>query len=274
MTHPDTEALFTDPVERARIRNEAEFGLNEMKAAIMALPSGAHVLEVGCGTGYLLATLSSLRPDLYFSGLEPIGTGFAAFNATLTRIEATYPNLSIHRAGIEDFQLPEGTKPFDLVFSVNVFEHVQNWRRAILAGADLLSPAGRMTILCPNYAVPYEPHFRIPVIVSPSLTRRVFARHIERVETEIGAQGLWTSLNFITVPAVRQYCGTHGLAVEFDTGVIARMLQRLDTDPEFARRQAAVAGVARLLRRIGVGWLLQRFPAAFSPYMKAVIRRA
>lgn len=273
MMHPDTETLFTDPVERARIQTEAEFGLHEMEAAIMALPAGAHVLEIGCGTGYLLATLSSLRPDLSFTGLEPIGKGFAAFEATLTRIETAYPNLSIHRAGIEDFRLPKGAAPFDLVFSVNVFEHVQDWRRAVLAGADLLSPAGQMTILCPNYAVPYEPHFRIPVLLSASLTRRVFARHIEKVETEIGAQGLWTSLNFISVPAVRRHCRTHGLVVTFDTGVMARMLLRLDTDPEFARRQAAVAGVARLLRRSGAGWLLQRIPAAFSPYMKAVIRR-
>lgn len=272
MTHPDPNILFSDPVERARIRTEAEFGLREMQAEIMALPAGARVLEVGCGTGYLLATLSSLRPDLTFTGLEPIGHGFAAFEGTLSRIESAYPNLTIHRKGIEDFDRPVGVAPFDLVFSVNVFEHVADWRGAVLVAAGLLAPTGKVVILCPNYAVPYESHFRIPILLTPALTRRAFARHIERVERETGAHGLWLSLNFITVPALRRHCVAHGLEVRFDTAIMSRMLERLDTDPEFARRQAVVAGIARLLSRLGAGWLLQRIPAAFSPYMKVIVR--
>lgn len=267
------EELLTNPQDRARIRNEAEFGLHEINAVIMELPPGARVLEIGCGTGYLLAILSAHRPDLIFTGLEPIGQGFAGFESILTRIKDAYRNLTIHQIGIEDFQPAEGEAPFDLIFSVNVFEHVQDWRKALLVGAGLLSPSGQMVILCPNYSVPYESHFRIPILFSPSLTRHVFARHIKRLEVETGAQGLWASLNFITVPAVRRHCDAHGLTVVFDRGVMSRMLQRLETDPEFARRQAPLAGLARLLRRAGAGWLLQRVPAALSPYMKAVIQR-
>ena len=47
------------------------------------------------------------------------------------------------------------------------------------------------------------------------------------------------------------------------------MLLRLDTDPEFAKRQARIAGFARLLNRIGIVALLRRLP----PYMKAVLTR-
>lgn len=274
MTFPDPETLFADPIERARIRTEAEFGLRETKAMIMALPPKSKVLEVGCGTGYLLATLSCLRPDLAFTGLEPIGKGFAAFEGTLMRIENAYPNLTVHRAGIEDFRMAPDESPYDLIFSVNVLEHVQDWRKAVRVSAGLLSPAGQMVVLCPNYAVPYESHFRIPILLSPGFTRRIFAKHIERLEDETGARGLWDSLNFISVPEVRRHCKALGLEVAFDTGVMVRMLQRLDTDPEFARRQAVVAGFARFLRRMGTGWVLQRLPAAISPYMKAVIQPA
>lgn len=51
------------------------------------------------------------------------------------------------------------------------------------------------------------------------------------------------------------------------------MLLRLDTDPEFAKRQARIAGFARLLNRIGIVALLRRLPPAASPYMKAVLTR-
>ena len=271
MTDLDIDTLFTDPVERGRIQLEAEFGLREMKVAIMALPADARVLEVGCGTGYLLAVFSSLRPDVSFAGLEPLGQGFAAFDATLTKVQSAYSNLTIHRTGIEDFRPYADTPTYDFVFSVNVFEHVGDWRRAVLVGAGLLSKAGQMIILCPNYAVPYEPHFRIPIVFTPGLTRRIFARSIERLEAESNAKGLWNSLNFITVPQMRLHCRAHGLKLVFDTAVMSRMLDRLDTDPEFARRQAAVAGLARLLRRFGAAWVLQRLPASFSPYMKALV---
>lgn len=235
---------------------------------VVALPPGARVLEVGCGTGFLLARLAAERPDLAFTGLEPIGPGFAAFAGTLARIKAAHGNVAIHHDGIETFTDTQG---FDLIFSVNVFEHVADWRLAIDNAVGLLVPQGQMVILCPNYAIPYEPHFRIPIIGTPALTRRIFARTIDRIEAE--ATGLWQSLNFISVPALRRHCRRRGHALRFDGSVLPDMLARLDTDPEFARRQVAIAGIARLLDRIGVVALLHRLPAAASPYMKAVLAR-
>lgn len=264
MTEPAD--LFTDPAERARITAEAQFGLTQIGPMLASLPSGSKVLEVGCGTGFLLACLATERPDLSFTGLEPIGPGFAAFAATLDRIKQAYHNISVHHDGIETFASDER---FDLIFSVNVFEHVLDWRKATDTAMGLLKPGGQMVILCPNYAVPYEPHFRIPIIGTPALTRRIFSRTIDRIEQE--SPGLWRSLNFISVPALRRHCRTRSHALRFDGSVLPDMLARLETDPEFAKRQAAIAGLARLLKRIGFFALLQRLPAATSPYMKAVL---
>lgn len=270
---PDPDALFSSPAELARIRAEADFGLREIGPAVADLPHGARLLEIGCGTGYLLAQLSGRRPDLDLVGLEPIGKGFAKFEATLAGIEAAFSNLTVHRVPIEDFTLAGEGQGFDLIVSINVFEHLDDWRKAVDRSIELLNPNGRMIVLCPNYAIPYEPHFGIPIILGPGFTRRAFDRRIRRVERQADAEGLWRSLNFITVPELRRHCKSRRIALEFDRGVMARMLERLDTDPEFASRQAAVARLARLLRSLGLAWMSRRLPAVFSPYMKAVLSR-
>ncbi|MBC2836288.1 class I SAM-dependent methyltransferase [Paragemmobacter straminiformis] len=264
----DPADLFTDPAERARILAEAQFGLDQIGPLIAALPAGARVLEVGCGTGFLLARMAAMRPDLGFTGLEPIGPGFAAFADTLARIKAAQTNVAIYHDGIETFSDARG---FDLVFSVNVFEHVADWRQAVDNGMALLVTGGRKVILCPNYAIPYEPHFRIPIIGTPALTRRLFSRSIARIEAQ--SPGLWQSLNFISLPALRRHCRQNGHDIRFDANILPDMLLRLDTDPEFAQRQARIAGVARLLNRIGIVALLRRLPPVASPYMKAVLTR-
>jgi len=273
LTTPDPDNLFDDSAELARIRAEAAFGLRELSHEVDCLPKGGRVLEIGCGTGYLLTRLSARRPDLALTGLEPIGKGFAKFEATLANIESAFSNLTIHRLPIESFTLDDAEAGFDLIISVNVFEHLDDWRGAVDRALALLKPGGRMIILCPNYAIPYEPHFGIPIIFGPTFTRRLFDRRIRQVELQTDADGLWLSLNFISVPALRRHCSRNRVTLEFDRDVMARMLERLDTDAEFAARQATVAGVARLLRRIGLGRLLARLSPAFSPYMKAVLHR-
>jgi len=265
-------SLFSDPVLLSRIQTEADFALSEISSHIDALPAGARVLEIGCGTGFLLARLSELRPDLELVGLEPIGGGFSSFEQTLDRITIAFPNLTIHRVPVEDFNLgPNGTA-FDFVFSLNVFEHLKDWRKAVNRVAALLSSQGKMLVLCPNYLVPYEPHFSIPILFSPALTQKVFASKIAQVEKFSNCVGLWESINFISVPAFRRHCRAMSLDVTFERGMLAKMLERLGTDPEFAARQKGIAGIARVFRSLGGVWLGRRLPPELDPYMKVHVR--
>lgn len=51
-----------------------------------------------------------------------------------------------------------------------------------------------------------------------------------------------------------------------------RMLDRLEEDPEFRKRQSALARCAILANRLGAGWMMERLPPRFGAYMKAIVR--
>jgi SAM-dependent methyltransferase len=267
----DIDALFSDPAQLSRIRAEAAFGLCELSGIVARLPERARILEVGSGTGYLLAALARRHPGLHLEGLEPIGSGFQQFEETLNRIERATENLKVHRAGIEDYA-PKGEPGFDLVFSVNVFEHLPDWRTGLDRMMALLSRNGSCVILCPNYAVPYEPHFAIPLLGRPGPTRRVFSGRIKTIEDRTGSQGLWQSLNFVTVPEVMRHAKQAGYIAEFDRSILARMFGRIESDPDFAERQKLLAPLVRSANRIGLTAGLSRLPAVVQPYMKATLR--
>ncbi|MEM6661816.1 MAG: methyltransferase [Pseudomonadota bacterium] len=263
---------FDDPVLRQRIEAEAKFGAHEVHARLAALPVGARVLEIGCGTGALLAILAKTWPNLSFSGVEPIGSGFSPFAAVLDRIQAANPGLQIHRETVEKMRPVDGDPPFDLIFSVNVFEHLGDWRQGLESAMRLLAPGGTHVIICPNYALPFESHFNIPLLGGPRFSRWLFARRIARMEQDYDAHGLWESLNFITSGQLAQQCRERMYDVWFDTEIMGRMLARLQGDADFAKRRAGMGGLARFLDRIGISRLFAALPAGASPYMRAEIK--
>ena len=61
----------------------------------------------------------------------------------------------------------------------------------------LLTPSGKLIILCPNYGFPFESHFSIPIIFNKKLTALIFKKRIEIFEKINACEGLWDSLNFV-----------------------------------------------------------------------------
>lgn len=261
--------IFKNNEQSVRLRAEAEFGWREIQPFFEEGKKPTAILEVGCGTGFLLSQLAEKYDDISFSGVEPIGSGFSQFEGTLNAIESRYKNIKFIRKRIEDIK--SDTK-YDLIYSVNVFEHLDDWREAIDICVSMLNANGRLVILCPNYWIPYESHFSLPIIGTKSLTHKVFSKKILEKEEAFDARGLWDSLNFVTAPQIKNYCNSKDYRLEFDTDIMARMLDRLDEDPEFKKRQNSLAVIAILANRCGAGRILRSLPARWGAYMKAVIR--
>lgn len=227
---------------------------------------GRRVLEVGAGIGALSVFLHRIGVDV--TALEPGANGFDA-NAKLgeaLRVWVGAADLKVLDLEVGQLE-PARHGTFDVVFSTNVLEHIPDLDDAFRAMASVLSPQGVMLHLCPNYGVPYEPHFGIPLI--PGAPRR----------TEVLARGLaqntvWRSLNFVTTGAIRRYAAKWGLEVRFEGGLMARAFTRLEGDETYRDRHPPyVRAFSRILRGTGLLRLVAALPPALATPMLFECRR-
>ncbi len=251
---------------------EAEFGLRRLLPVLVDLPKGSRVLEVGSGPCILLAEIAGRCPGFTVRGIEPMSDGFAFFDEFVCRIREGRNDVEVHLGGYESFP-DDGA--WDLIFLVNVFEHLPDWRGFMDFVARSLAPRGRCIVLCPNYGFPYESHFGLPVVGNKRITGALFRTQIERFEVENDNAGLYRSLNFVRLAQVRKVAPAAGLDLAIDSGIIREMIERLDTDPAFRQRQSVLALPARLLRRSGLLDLLLSFSLVqdFLPYMQFTLSR-
>lgn len=248
---------------------EAEFGYQSIRPYLLGLAPGSNVLEVGAGAGLLIRQCAEEFPELEFVGLEPMGDGFAFFDAFLKQHKDA-PNAVIHRLGYEHY---DSGQRYDFIYLVNVFEHLPDWPGFMAFVRDKLADNGRCLILCPNHTFPYEPHFRLPILFNKQVTGKVFGRRIRAFEQKHDCQGLWRSLNFVKLRQV-VHCGSSlGLDVRNDASVFEEMVNRLAEDAEFQKRQGLWAWPVRVVKSTGALSILTRigFFARRLPYMKLLV---
>jgi 2-polyprenyl-3-methyl-5-hydroxy-6-metoxy-1,4-benzoquinol methylase len=228
------------------------------------LPRRGRILEVGAGVGILSSYLRLLGHDI--TALEPCAQGFNLFTemqaALLEEIETDLPILQIGAEGLS----PAQHGAFQFIFSVNVLEHVSDLAGAMRGMASVLVSGGRMWHTCPNYVVPYEPHFGLPLIpFYPEATNLFLPRRISDDK-------LWRSLNFITYFQIKRLARANGLSTSFLPGAMSEALKRLDSDAAFAGRQKGVASdIHRVLKAMGGVGAIKVFPAWASTPMMVTI---
>jgi len=245
--------------------SEAAFGWREVGTDILSCRRG---LEIGAGAG-LLSYLAAQQTTATIDAIEPIADGFGSAEAILEAVEKSTPeNLHFHRCRLEDFNAPAN---FDLIWSVNVFEHLPDWRSALLKTRDLLTADGKAILLFPNYNIPYEPHFRIPLIGGRAFARNSFSRYIDRCETEKGGQGLWDSLNFIKASEILRFAKENNLNISTDTSITVRMFERLNDDDQLKARQGILSLPATLFRLLKLHHLWAALPNVTQPYLRVIL---
>lgn len=253
---------------------EASFARDWLAPSLAKLPAGASILEVGAGL--MLVSCQLVREGFEVTALEPIGEGFEAFRQLQALILAFAERRGWRPAVLAvPVETLAKAGPFDFAFSVNVMEHVANVSAALAAVHAVLRPGASYRFTCPNYLFPYEPHFNIPTVFSKKLTGRLWRAQIAGHRAAPDPEGLWQSLNWISVPAVaRAGRALRDARIVFDTTLLAKALERVVVDPVFAaRRPGWLKAIARGLVATRLHLVLSALPAAVQPLIDCTLER-
>jgi len=145
--------------------------------ATSVVPSPYHVLDVGCGTGYLLRVLADRYP-----GAQKLYGIDAAPNMIDTAKRLTWDERFSFVTGVAE-QLPHSDASMDLVVSSTSFDHWSDQRAGLVECARVLRPEGYLVLvdqfsrwLIPTLATTRRGKARTPRRATQLLLRAGFAR--------------------------------------------------------------------------------------------------
>lgn len=147
-------SLFNDPNDTL---DQAAFNMlgSYVKKAGLQSSASATILDLGCGWGSLTMFLAQYCPKCKivslsnsFSQAEFISN--RAKESKLTNIETKTANIATHEFS------PEMHEKFDFIFSIEMFEHMKNYKLLLEKISKLLKPAGKLFIHFFTADVPYH----------------------------------------------------------------------------------------------------------------------
>ncbi len=147
-TPPDEpEQTSATSIERGRPSYSWRYGQDrrlEMVREFVDL-DGARVLDVGCGIGTYVRRFRQYSDDVH---------GIEVEEERVAEASEELPNI-VHAYGEE---LPYPDDHFDLVFSNEVIEHVEDDRRTAVEMVRVTRPGGTIVAFAPNRLYPFETH--------------------------------------------------------------------------------------------------------------------
>jgi cyclopropane-fatty-acyl-phospholipid synthase len=109
-----------------------------------AIRNGMRILELGCGWGSLSLWMAEQYPDCEITSVSNSATQKVTIDREARRLGLE--NLTVITADVNGFEpdLAEGL--FDRVVSVEMFEHMRNWKELLRRVSTWLKPDGRLFI--------------------------------------------------------------------------------------------------------------------------------
>jgi ubiquinone/menaquinone biosynthesis C-methylase UbiE len=159
--------------------------------ALAQVPAPHRVLDVGCGTGYLLRQLAARAPD----AVELVGVDAAAPMVRVAQESTADPRARFHAAAAE--HLPGPDSVFDLVVSTTSFDHWADQQAGLRECARVMAPGGRL-VLVDQFSPLY-----LPTLVGSRRGKARTRRRAMRLLTRAGFQSLeWHVLYAVNIGAV------------------------------------------------------------------------
>ena len=120
---------------------EAEQRALDITARNAELQDGQNILELGCGWGSLTIWMAERMPSARILAVSNSQTQRAYIEQQITRLGLS--NVRVTTADMNSFSVQE---QFDRIVSVEMFEHMSNWRALLSRLRGWLTPDGRLMI--------------------------------------------------------------------------------------------------------------------------------
>jgi len=221
--------------------SEAEFFETVLAPYLSSMAPGSHLVEVCSGVGLLAMNLAAKGFEV--TAFEPQASGFADMHKMRDQITANWSG-SIPQVNFRDSSIDNSTRlnrPADYIFAINVIEHVPDYKVLITYALKLKASNGVMRIICPNYAIPYEPHLELPIVFNKSLTWRIFKRRIINSPIE-NPREFWQDLSWPSQRRLKKTFEELNLRAEFSRDATNFYINRALRDTTFLDRKGKVIG--------------------------------
>lgn len=170
--------------------------------------SGKQLLEIGSGYGLLVAIATTLF-ECDAMGLEPGEDAYFAAHAISLELLKTYALESSRIVNGFGENIPFNPGTFDVVYSSNVLEHVQQPAKVLDEALRVLKPGGIAVIVFPNYGSWWEGHYGLPMIPNcPKSVYKLWVRLFGRDPSFID------TLRFLSYKDVSAWSAAHSGEIE------------------------------------------------------------
>jgi 2-polyprenyl-3-methyl-5-hydroxy-6-metoxy-1,4-benzoquinol methylase len=230
--------------------NEASFMYSLIEEDIDVPPMSFY--EIGSGIGLLSRMIAEKGHTVIAT--EPATSGFDAVGAIAKVIEECYISNSkvpVFYSGTAEELFPDLGKlinKFDYIFCANVVEHVRDLSKYFNSILPLISQKGKFRFICPNYAIPYEPHFGFITLFSKQATLKVRSKQIQnsRISNPID---FYNDLTFPTVWKIKRFLKDKAFMINFNEAATLKYIDRAINDTYFRARKENISRFAGYLRK-------------------------
>jgi len=182
---------------------------------------------------------------------EPASRGFSRMTELSALIDEAWRPIApkLHWRAETFTKSKVGAERFDYIFATNVLQHVPDPAGLVIDASRVLARHGTSRFICPNYTIPFDPHFNIPTFWNKSLANRIFRRRITDYRLQEAPCDFWDDLSFPRARPLRRRVSEFGAPTELSRAASLRYLDRL-SEPRFLERKGpAFRTLAGRLRR-------------------------
>jgi ubiquinone/menaquinone biosynthesis C-methylase UbiE len=222
---------------------------------------GKRLLEVGLGFGSFQSCARAMGVETF--GLEPGWRRARAARRVWPLLSEPEHNLVI---GVGE-HLPFDDGVFDVVYSTNVLEHVQDPWTVLQEAFRVLKPGGYLQFIFPNYGSVWEGHYCIPWLpYTPRWLGKLYVRLLGHDPSFLDT--LQTGLTPIWVKRALRSLGNVRVV---SMGLEVFQERLISPKYEGWEGTATLIGALQLLRRLGVANILQLIVRVFSLYTPFIL---